>query len=103
MTKLVASKLPEIRDLCIKHHVHRLYLFGSGAGADFDPARSDLDFVVKFNPDALRTGFGDDYFQLLAALEELFGRSIDLVEYGAIDNPYFKQSVIETRVPLYAA
>ena len=35
--------------------------------------------------------------------EDLFGRPIDLVEDSAIKNPYFRESVDETREPLYAA
>ena len=41
--------------------VRRLDLFGSAAGDDFDPARSDLDFLVEFErgaPWAFKTYFG---------------------------------------------
>ena len=37
-------------------------------------------------------------------LERPFGRGVDLVMERAVSrNPYFAQSVAETRVPLYAA
>jgi hypothetical protein len=40
--------LPE---LCRRFHVRRLDLFGSAAtGHNFDPVRSDLDFLVSFEP-----------------------------------------------------
>jgi predicted nucleotidyltransferase len=44
------------------------------------------------------------YFDFHAALERLFGRSVDLVEQSAIRNPYFRQAVDHgQRVLLYVA
>ena len=37
------------------------------------------------------------------ALRDLFGREIDLVWYGGIQNPYFKSEVDETKILLYDA
>jgi predicted nucleotidyltransferase len=59
----IASRREELRELCRRFHVRRLDLFGSAAREDFDPARSDLDFLVEFDPQApgglsLRTFFG---------------------------------------------
>ena len=48
-------------------------------------------------------GYAHAYFGLLEALETLFGSSVDLVEDSAIINPYFRESVEESRIPLYAA
>lgn len=43
-----------IAALCRRHGVARLEVFGSAArGEDFDPARSDADFLVEFTPEAL--------------------------------------------------
>jgi predicted nucleotidyltransferase len=98
----VASRLPQIQQLCRDHGVKQLDLFGSAAAADFDPARSDVDFVVEFYPRE-RLGFDDAYFRLHAALEALLARRVDLVERGAIRNPYFRRSVDDTKVGLYAA
>jgi len=43
------------------------------------------------------------YFSLAEDLEKLFSRPIDLVEPDPIRNPYFRKSVEETQVELYAA
>jgi uncharacterized protein len=102
MLDLVSAHLPAIRALCQRHGVKRLELFGSAACGDFDPGRSDLDFVVEFFPSPSR-GLDDPYFQLLLDLEALFGRKVDLVMSGAIRNPYFRASIESTKVPLYAA
>lgn len=103
MISLVESRVEEVKDICRRHGVERLDLFGSAAGEGFDPEGSDLDFVVSFErryPPALF----DRYFGLKEDLEGLFGRGIDLVMEGAVEkNPYFAESVAETRVSLYAA
>jgi predicted nucleotidyltransferase len=102
MNSAVASKLPEIIELCRRRHVRRLDLFGSAASGSFDPGRSDLDFVVEFSGDASR-GLGGDYFGLMVDLETLLGAPVDLIERGAIANGRFKEEVEESQVPVYAA
>jgi hypothetical protein len=92
----------ELVELCRRHHVIRLSLFGSATRDDFDPERSDLDFLVEFEPQP-PGGYADSFFGLLESLESLFGRSIDLVVASAIRNPYFRQSVDQTKSLLYAA
>jgi predicted nucleotidyltransferase len=99
----IALRREELRELCRRFHVRRLDLFGSAAGDDFDPTRSDLDFLVEFGPRApdalsLKTLFG-----LKESLEALFGRSVDLVEPGAIRNPYLKASIEDSREPVFEA
>jgi predicted nucleotidyltransferase len=91
--------LPE---LCRRYHVRRLALFGSAAtGHDFDPARSDFDLLVDFEP--LPPGdYANAYFGLREALKALSGRpSVDLVTKTALQNPYLKRRVESERRPLY--
>ena len=102
MIALIEQRRSDLLGLCRKHDVRRLDMFGSAAREDFDPIRSDLDFVVEFNNFTIDNAF-DRYFGLMVDLEDLFGRKIDLVSYPAIRNPYFKQVVDSTRVQLYAA
>ncbi len=46
----IASRREEIAVVCRSHHVLRLEIFGSVARAtDFDPAKSDADFLVRFD------------------------------------------------------
>jgi predicted nucleotidyltransferase len=79
-----------------------LELFGSAANGRFDATASDLDFLVEFEP-LSPADRADAYFGLLAALQDLFQRDIDLVEAEAINNPYFRQTVQAGRTVLYAA
>ncbi len=102
MEREIGLKREELAELCRRHRVRRLALFGSAVGEDFDPERSDLDFLVEFEP--LPPGsYADTYFGLLEALQQLFGRPVDLVDDSAIKNPYFRESVERSQALLYAA
>ncbi|MBI3376332.1 MAG: nucleotidyltransferase domain-containing protein [Betaproteobacteria bacterium] len=76
----------EIARLCVQFDVRRLELFGSASAGAFDPARSDLDFLVEFDPAQGMTPF-EQYFGFKESLETLFGRAADLVMAGAPQNP----------------
>lgn len=102
MKDIVVNHRAELVQLCERYQVARLELFGSAAGASFDPEGSGLDFLVEF-ADLTPAGFSDAYFGLLASLEDLFGRQVDLVVFSAVRNPYFRMAIDATRVELYAA
>jgi uncharacterized protein len=99
----ISSHREELMELCRRFRVRRLDLFGSATGDDFDVERSDLDFLVEFEPQALEALSFKTFFGLKAALEGLFGRKVDLVEPSAIRNPYFKESVERSREPVFEA
>ena len=101
MERQIEEKREQLAELCREYHVQRLALFGSALGDGFDSQRSDIDFVVEFEP--LPSGvYAKTYFGLLAALEQLFQRRVDLVEAGAIRNPYFRQEIEAKQETLYA-
>lgn len=102
MHPIVVEKQNVVAELCKRFSVARLEVFGSAAGGRFEDSRSDLDFLVEFSKSP-ETSHADQYFGLLFALEELFGRPIDLVCTRAMRNPYFIKAVNRTRMPLYAA
>ena len=102
MQKVVEEKLEALNDLCRKYDVRRLDLFGSAAREDFNAQTSDLDFLVEFGNFTVENA-ADRFLGLLVDLEDLFGRRIDLVSATAIRNPYFRQVLDTTKVPLYAA
>lgn len=102
MISLLYERRDEIAQLCRRHRVTRLEVFGSAASGNFDPETSDLDLLVEFLP--LGPGErADAYFGLLEDLRDLFGRPVDLVMTRAIRNPYFRQAIEQTREVLYAA
>ena len=94
-----------IAALCRRFSVTRLEVFGSAArGEDFDPARSDVDLLVEFTPEARFdfAGFAD----LKDALEALFGRRVDLVDRPAIEksrNPIRRRSILGDARLVFAA
>lgn len=102
MNDLIENKREELSRVCERFIVRRLELFGSAADGSFEPDTSDLDFLVEFLP-LEAGGHFDAYFGLRDALEDLFGRSVDLVMTRAIRNPYFLKAVNRSRTVLYAA
>ncbi len=102
MTSLIREKVEQLRAIAKRRHVRRLAVFGSALTDEFDPDRSDIDLVVEFGelPQGQRA---DAYFSLLADLESLFGRPVDLVERAALRNPFIRESVDATQVVVYDA
>lgn len=92
----------QLRQLCRTYGVRRLELFGSAARGEFDPRASDYDFFVEF-ADAPPAGSFKRYMGLKFGLEALLGRPVDLVEVGAVTNPYFLRRAAASRVEVYAA
>ena len=92
----------EVVTLCRQFGVRRLEVFGSAAGGEFDPARSDIDLLIELDPPEGTSRF-DAFFGFKEALESLLGRPVDLVDPSALDNPYFAAMVERTRQELYAA
>ena len=103
MIALIEDKRAGVVQVCRRHGVERIDLFGSAAGEGFDVGRSDLDFIVSFErTDPL--DLLDRYFGLKEDLESLFGRGVDLVTEGALrKDRRFAKDVQKRRIPLYAA
>ena len=102
MLKLIDTRKSEIAELCRRFHVLRLEIFGSATRGDFDPTRSDVDFLVEFDDNVRAMSFSN-YFDLKEALEDLLGRPVDLVEAKAVRNPYLRAGINRTREPVYGA
>lgn len=102
MHPAIAQHRSGISAICQRYRISRLEVFGSAARADdFNPASSDADFLVEFAPDALPSL--EAFFGAKAELEQLLGRSVDLVEPGAVRNPYVLASINRNREAIYAA
>jgi predicted nucleotidyltransferase len=97
----IAPYRQELARLCQRYGVEELALFGSALREDFN-AESDIDFVVKFSPKE-PVEYARAYFGFIEALEELFGRRIDLLSLRAVRNPYLKANIESTKKTLYAA
>ncbi len=102
MQSIITENREKIAELCRTHHVRRLSVFGSAVRDDFDPARSDVDFLVEFG---LSDGFryAPNFFDLQRSLADLLARDVDLVIEGSIKNPYLLKSIEDDLQALYAA
>ena len=98
----VASRSEEIAGLCRSHGVARLEVFGSAArGTDFDPATSDVDFLVEYESEDLGP-FLRRHFALQGDLAEVLGREVDLV-MALPDNKYLRANINQCREVVYDA
>lgn len=101
--KLIEINLQRIFDLCLKYKVKTLSVFGSILTDRFNE-HSDVDLLVDFvphNPDNPEFDYVSNYFGLKDALERLFNRKVDLIEYGDNLNPLFKASVDRKKQLIY--
>jgi predicted nucleotidyltransferase len=84
MHAAIADRRADLAALCRRYGVARLEVFGSAArGKDFQPARSDADFLVSFSPES-RNDLAA-FLDFKEALEALLGRQVDLVERQAVE------------------
>lgn len=102
MNKVVEEKLPGLIRICQRNGIRRLELFGSAAREDFQPAASDLDFIVTFDDSAGRGGF-KSYLDALREFEDLLGHKVDLLEADAITNPFLLEAIEQDRIVLCEA
>ena len=102
MQKFLEDKREEIAELCRTHHVRRLAVFGSAARDDFDPERSDVDFLVDFEPVDDRRYFRNK-MDLIKGLSEVSGHPVDLIVTRWVSNPYLQREIESTQELLYAA
>ncbi len=102
MIPLIQDHTDDIAEICRRHHVKRLEVFGSAAVGDFNPQTSDIDFLVDFDEAVAGRRF-QTRLELTDALQTLFGRHVDLVVYKNVVNPYFRKSVDATKEPIYEA
>jgi hypothetical protein len=98
---IIEQHRDDVAALCRRAGARRLDVFGSAARDDFDPATSDIDFLVDFD-DLPPPSYAQAYFTLKESLERLFGRPVDLVTSSSVENPYFRERIDAERKPVYA-
>ncbi len=97
MNSLIESNLSEIKELMQSYGVIRAYLFGSAANGNMT-TDSDVDFLVRFNPDLNYTDYGNNYFQLIYALQKLLKKDVDIVAEETITNPYLLKKINSQKI-----
>ena len=103
MIDLIKNNTEALASICVEHYVKSLHLFGSAAKGDFNPKKSDLDFVVEFNDAIDPIDYADNFFSLLDALKQLFQKEVDLLSFRSLRNQVIISEFNNTKVQLYAA
>ncbi len=98
MCPLIDDNVEAIRALAREYGVARLEVFGSVCTPDFDPARSDVDFLVEY-PEGYDFGsWMGRFLEFHRALADLLGHDVDLVRTKALDNKWFRREANRIRV-----
>ncbi len=96
------SKQEGIEVLCRKYAVSRLRLFGSALGEHCNLETSDFDFLAEFGPSLGMNAF-DQYMGFVLDMEALLACKVDVVDWNAAKNPFFRRLADQSANELYAA
>ncbi len=102
MQQLLDKRKDDLKDLCKELKIKRLYAFGSAVSGDFND-NSDIDFLISFADNLTVEEYTNNYFLLHYKLRELFNREVDIVTERTLSNPYFIDSINETKELIYEA
>lgn len=97
--KPIDENKEKLVELCDRHNVNELFLFGSILTDKFLES-SDIDILVQFSDIDLEKYF-NNYMDFKEELELLFNREIDLVENQAIKNPIFRRVIDREKKLVY--
>ena len=97
MALLQAVDMSVLAEICRRHDVARVRVFGSVARGEATPD-SDLDLIVDFS--APKSLF--DIVRIELELSEALGRKVDLLTEGAI-SPYIRERIADDIRVLYEA
>ncbi len=101
MHKILTDNIDTIKALCVSHNVKSLFAFGSVCTDRFNE-QSDVDLLISFN--LMEYGeYADTYFELAEQFENLLHRPVDLVTDKSLSNPYFIESINQTKTLIYGA
>lgn len=101
MHPLIANNIEAIRALAHEYGVARLQVFGSVCTDEFEPERSDIDFLVEF-PEGYDFGpWHAKFHAMQRALSALLDHPVDLVDVWALRNPWFLREAGKTRQVIY--
>ncbi|RIH62956.1 nucleotidyltransferase domain-containing protein [Mariniphaga sediminis] len=100
MNNIISSNIEKIRLFFEMHKIERAFIFGSAVTGEFNE-ESDLDFLVRFQPDLDPLEKGELWWNLHDKLRDFFNREIDIVTENSLKNPYFIEELNETKELIY--
>jgi predicted nucleotidyltransferase len=101
MNKILEDNIEALKALCLEYNVGSLYAFGSVCTDQFNQD-SDIDLLISMESKDYGE-YADAYFELVDKFEAIFKRPVDLVTFKSLGNPYFIESVNQTKIPIYEA
>lgn len=102
MQLILEKRKEDLKSICQTLKVKRLYVFGSVVSGKFNE-KSDIDFLISFADNLSIEEYTNKYFSLHYKQRELFNREIDIVTERTLSNPYFIESINETKELIYEA
>lgn len=102
MQQILEQRQEELKEICQILKIKRLYAFGSVMSDKFSE-NSDLDFLISFADNLTVEEYTNNYFELHYNLHKLFNRKIDIITERTLSNPYFIESINETKKLIYEA
>lgn len=101
IAEIIEQKKDEIAELCRKHRVRALWVFGSVVTGSFDPETSDLDFLIDLGD--YTKDYADRFFSMRRGLVDIFLRDVDLLSVGGLgdNSDRFRQKLEATRIAIY--
>jgi len=103
MIAVIEDNLHAIRALAKEYGVARLEVFGSVCTPEWNPERSDVDFLVEYPPEYDYGPWVSRHFALEEALAELLDRDVDLVMISALKRDRFRREADKTRTSIYVS
>lgn len=101
MNTLILNNRDKIVDICVKRNIISLTLFGSATGDQFNPTKSDLDFLAEFGE--MKPGdHAKQFFGFIEDIEKFLHIPVDVIEPSVIRNPYFRRSMQASKEVIYA-
>ena len=97
--KILQASKQKIAEICRRHQISELALFGSQVRGDFSE-KSDFDFLVEFFPEA-RIGFME-LGRIQEELENIVKNEVDLVPKNGL-KPLIRETVLNEAEVIYAA
>jgi uncharacterized protein len=93
---------PKVKVCSDKQESNRSCDRSGNCTASVNEDSSDVDLLVEFD-DMAHAERADAHLGFLTAVEALLRRRVDLVELGAVRNPYVRRGIEESRELVYAA
>ena len=99
--RLLNEHKGDLKSLCERFRVAKLYVFGSVVNGNFDEASSDIDFLAQFKEREPTADYAERFFGLENGLVSVFNRPVDLITVEGLKKPGFRGVVERTRRLVY--